>query len=108
MIALTDAVAKCTLIPAQILANASPAMAGKGRLQVGSDADVAAFDLEAFHDRATYAEPTRPSAGMVHLLVGGTPLIRDGILDTTSRGGRAVRGPSRPRGLVEVVGSPRD
>ena len=89
-----DAVAKCTLIPAEILANASPAMARKGRLQVGSDADVAVFDLAAFEDRATYAEPTHPSAGVMHLLVGGTPLIRNGILDTTVRPGTAVRGAS--------------
>jgi len=92
LIGLSDAVAKCTLIPARILDSSSAAAARKGRLRIGADADVAVFALEEFEDRATYSEPTHPSAGMVHLLVGGHPLIRDGILDTTARGGAAVRG----------------
>lgn len=92
LIGLTDAVAKCSLIPAQILGSASPAMSRKGRLQVGADADVAVFNLEAFEDQATFSEPTHPSVGVLHLLVGGIPLIRDGILDTALRPGTAVRG----------------
>lgn len=92
LIALTDAVAKCTLIPAQILAAASESMSRKGRLQAGADADIAVFDLEAFEDRATFTEPTHPSAGMAHLLVGGTALIRNGVLDTSVRPGTPVRG----------------
>lgn len=92
LIDLPGAVAKCTLIPAQILSSASAAAGRKGRLQVGADADIAVFDPEAFEDRATFSEPTHPSAGMAHLLVGGVPLIRDAALDTTVRPGAAVRG----------------
>lgn len=92
LVGVSDAVAKCALIPARILASASPAMARKGRLQVGSDADIAVFDLDGFADRATFAEPAHPSAGMTHLVVGGIPLIRNAILDTTVRAGAAVRG----------------
>ena len=92
LIDLPDAVAKCTLIPAQILSSATATAARKGRLQVGADADIAVFDVDAFEDRATFAEPTHPSAGMAHLLVGGVPLIRDGALDTTARAGAPVRG----------------
>lgn len=92
LINLSDAVAKCTLIPAQILSTASESMGRKGRIQVGADADVTAFKLESFEDRATFAEPTHPSAGVMHLLVGGEPLIRDGVLDTRARPGSAVRG----------------
>lgn len=92
LIGLSDAVAKCTLIPAQILATASEVMARKGRLQVGADADIAVIDLDEFEDKATFSEPTHPSAGVAHLLVGGKPLIRNGILDTTARFGAPVRG----------------
>lgn len=92
LISLSDAVAKCSLIPAQILASASDSMARKGRLHVGADADVAVFDLAAFQDQATFTEPTHPSVGMMHVLVGGTPLIRDGVLDTAARPGAPVRG----------------
>ena len=91
LIALPDAVAKCTLIPAQILDSAAGAAARKGRIQVGADADIAVFDLENFQDRATFTEPTHPSSGMTHLLVGGKPLISNGILDTAARSGTAVR-----------------
>lgn len=92
LISVPDAVAKCTLIPAQILANASTAVSRKGRLQVGADADVTVFNLAAFEDQATFSEPTHPSVGVLHLLVGGTPLICDGILDTSVRPGAAIRG----------------
>lgn len=94
---LSDAVAKCTLIPAQILASTSEAAGRKGRLQVGADADVTVINLDEFSDRATFTEPTHPSVGVRHLLVGGVPLIRDGILDTSLRPGRAVRGSGRNR-----------
>jgi N-acyl-D-glutamate deacylase len=97
LIALPDAVAKCTLIPAQILATASAAMSRKGRLQVGADADVTVFNLAAFQDQATFTEPTHPSVGVLHLLVGGTALIRDGILDTAARPGSPVRATVGPR-----------
>jgi cytosine/adenosine deaminase-related metal-dependent hydrolase len=92
LIALPEAVAKCTLIPAQILATASADAARKGRLQVGADADVTVFNLEIFQDQATFAEPAHPSVGVMHLLVGGTALIRDGLLDTAARPGTPVRG----------------
>ena len=92
LIDLSAAVAKCTLIPAEILSGAAASMARKGRLQVGADADIAVFDLESFADRATFAEPAQPSVGMSHLLVGGTPLIRDGAVDTAARPGTAIRG----------------
>lgn len=92
LITLPDAIAKCSLIPAQILANASDTMSRKGRLQVGADADVTVFNLDAFEDKATFAEPTHPSVGVMHLIVGGVPLIRDGILDTALRPGTPVRG----------------
>ncbi len=95
LIALPEAVAKCTLIPAQILSTASAAMSRKGRLQVGADADITVFNLAAFEDQATFSEPTHPSVGVLHLLVGGVPLIRDGILDTGLRPGAAVRGGGR-------------
>jgi len=99
LIGLSDAVAKCTLIPADILANASPSMARKGRLQVGADADIAVFALDQFQDRATYSEPTLRSEGMVHVLVGGQPLIRDRVLDTGVRAGREVRCARQSSGL---------
>lgn len=90
-IPLSDALAKCSLIPAQILQDSTPQMRSKGRLQVGADADIAVFDLAMIADRATFTDPVAPSAGMRHLVVNGTPVIRDGARQDDARPGRAVR-----------------
>jgi hypothetical protein len=88
---LVEALRRCTLLPAQIMEPAAAVMRGKGRLQVGCDADMVAFSLDQVRDRATYAEPGLPSAGMRHVLVAGVPVVRDGILDRDTRPGRWIR-----------------
>jgi len=49
------------------------------------------FEPAAVTDRATAADPVRPSSGVRHLLVGGVFVIRDGRLDQDAYPGRAVR-----------------
>jgi hypothetical protein len=44
-------------------------------------------------DRATFKEPNQTAAGMKHVLVNGTFLIRDEQLDTEAFPGRALRRP---------------
>ena len=51
---------------------------GRRRVRVGADADVTIFDPATVIDRATYAEPLLPSAGIAHVLVAGVPVVRDG------------------------------
>ena len=89
---LPEAVRRCTLVPAEILEGIAPGMARKGRVQVGADADLVAFDPDTVSDHATYDAPTRTSQGMRHVLVAGTPVVTDGVLDTQARPGRPVRG----------------
>lgn len=86
-----EAFRRCSYLPAQVLAATTDAVAGKGRLAVGADADLVALDPATVTDRATYTDPTRPSTGVRHLLVGGEPVIRDGELDTSAYPGRPVR-----------------
>ena len=63
----------------------------KGHLGVGADADVVVLDPSAVTDRATYADPTRTSQGVRHLLVSGTAVIRDGSLVENAYPGRPLR-----------------
>jgi imidazolonepropionase-like amidohydrolase len=90
-LSISEFIRRASLLPAGVLAAAVGGTAGKGTLAVGADADVVVFEPDAFHDRATYEAPTRPSAGVRHLLVGGEPVIRDGALVLHARPGRPVR-----------------
>jgi Amidohydrolase family len=92
---LSEAVRRSTLLPAQVLEASVPAMRRKGRVQVGADADLVVFDEVGVTDRATYDASTRPSAGIAHVLVGGTFVVRDGALLPDSFPGRAVRASPR-------------
>ena len=88
---LADAIRKMSLMPAQRLATATAAAARKGRLQPGADADIAIFDPAAVADRATYASPSVPATGVRHVLVHGTPVVKDGAFVEAAAPGRALR-----------------
>ena len=66
----------------------------RGLLRLGHFADVTVFDPETVRDHATYAEPHRYATGIAHVLVNGTPVLRDGE-HTGARPGRVVFGPAR-------------
>ena len=83
---------RCSYLPARVLDEAAPAARAKGHLGVGADADIVVLDPERLTDRATYADPTLPSDGVVHLLVAGTPVVRDGELQVDALPGRPLRG----------------
>jgi hypothetical protein len=88
---LGEALRKCSLEPARLLEENVAAMRYKGRLGPGSDADVVIFDPSTIADRADYADSTRPSAGITHVLVNGTFVVRDGHLVIGAAPGRPVR-----------------
>ena len=91
-LSLVDALRKMTLLPAERIEAIVPEMARKGRVQVGSDADLTIFDPERIIDRATYDAPDQYSAGIAHVLVGGTFVVRDGALVDGVQPGRPLRG----------------
>jgi N-acyl-D-aspartate/D-glutamate deacylase len=94
-LSLAQALSKCSLEPARLLEDRVPAMARKGRLQVNADADVLVLDPVHLADQATYAHSTRPSAGIRHVLVNGTFVVRDGSIVPEARPGRPVRAEPR-------------
>jgi hypothetical protein len=92
---LLEVLRRATLLPAQVLEGAVPAMRRKGRVQAGTDADLVVFDEARVTDQATYAESTRPSAGIAHVIVGGTFVVRDGELVVDALPGRPLRASPR-------------
>lgn len=87
VIPLEEAVRRLTSLPA-----ANLKLEKRGRLLPGYHADVAVFDPATIRDRATFQEPHRYAEGMVHVLVNGVQVLKDGE-HTGAAPGRAVRGP---------------
>ncbi len=95
LLGLSAFLRRASALPAAIVAAATDGAVHKGTLAIGADADVVVFDPVTYRDQATYQATTRPSTGVRHLLVHGTPVVRDGALDLGARPGRPVRAPHR-------------
>ncbi|WP_433274542.1 amidohydrolase family protein [Actinosynnema sp. CS-041913] len=87
-----EAFRRCAYLPARVLDPIAPAARAKGHLGVGADADIVVLDPGAITDTATYLDPTRPSTGVKHLLVGGEFVVRDGGMRLDAFPGRPLRG----------------
>jgi dihydroorotase len=89
---LMDALRKMTIEPARRLEARVPAMAAKGRIKVGADADLTVFDPATVIDKSTYEDATIPSAGIPYVIVRGQVVV-DGGQVTAARPGQAIRAP---------------
>ncbi len=94
VLSLMAAIRKMTLLPARRVESAAPAMANKGRVRVGAHADLAVFDAATVLDRADYDDPGAGSVGLRHVVVGGTPVVRDGAIVQGVFPGQAIRRPA--------------
>ena len=68
----------------------------RGRIAIGSAADVIVFDPIEVADRATFTDPHALSVGMKKVYVNGTLVLDDGKF-TGARPGRVIRGPGFER-----------
>jgi N-acyl-D-aspartate/D-glutamate deacylase len=74
VLSLPDAIHKMTGLPARIFG-----FTDRGVIAPGMAADIVLFDPAAIRDRATFAEPTLPAAGIVEVFVAGESVMRDGV-----------------------------
>jgi N-acyl-D-amino-acid deacylase len=88
VVPLEEAVRRLTSLPAHNLR-----LRRRGLLEPGYFADVVVFDPDRIQDHATYDDPHRYSTGVVHVVVNGTLVLRDGE-HTGALPGRVVRGPA--------------
>jgi len=87
VIPLEEAIRKLTSLPITNLK-----IKKRGFLQPGYYADVVIFDPEKIADHATFENPHQYATGVVHVLVNGEQVIKEGE-HTGAKPGRIVRGP---------------
>ncbi len=92
LLSLSEIIARCSLIPAQILEESVPSMATKGRISPVATRTSSFSTPERITDNATYIDGTRPpSTGISRVLVGGVPVVEDGVVVQDALPGRPVR-----------------
>ena len=72
---LEEAIRKITSLPADFLG-----LMDRGRIEEGYAADLSIFNAETIIDRSDWDYPQRFAEGIMHVLVNGSPVLRDGIL----------------------------
>ena len=72
---LEEAIRKITSLPADFLG-----LTDRGRIEEGYAADLSIFNAETIIDRSDWDYPQRFAEGIVHVLVNGSPVLRDGSL----------------------------
>ena len=87
VIPLEEAIRKLTSLPAGNLK-----IENRGLLKNGYYADVVVFDPATIQDHATFEKPHQFSTGVLHVLVNGVQVLKDGE-HTGATPGRVVRGP---------------
>ncbi len=93
LVPLAEAIRRLTSFPAENLK-----LDRRGWLKTGYFADVVVFDPAKVRDDATFEKPHQYPSGVVHVIVNGVPVLKDGE-HTGAKPGRVVRGPGwKPRG----------
>jgi N-acyl-D-amino-acid deacylase len=86
LIPLEEAIRRLTSLPAKNLK-----IKKRGFLAAGNYADIVVFDPETIQDHATFENPHQYATGMLHVLINGTLVLKNGE-HTGAKPGRALRG----------------
>ena len=92
ILSLMEGLAKVTLMPAERLEGVAPQMKRKGRIQIGSDADITIFSAEEIIDTADFDGDLTYSEGVRYVLVNGEFVVWDGEIVEGARPGRPILG----------------
>ena len=84
---LSEAIRKLSKLPATNLK-----IKKRGELKVGNYADVVIFDPAKVKDNASFEKPHQYASGMIHVLVNGVAVLKNGE-HTGATPGRFVKGP---------------
>lgn len=88
-ISIIEAVKKCTLVPAVALG-----LSNKGRLKVGTDADIVIIDMERIVDKSDFLDKGRPDAypeGIDYVIVNGKIVVEEGKIREGILPGKSIR-----------------
>jgi len=72
-VSLSEAIYRSTSLPAETFC-----LERRGSIREGMYADLVLFDPKTIMDRATFDDPYQRPSGIPHVLVNGTPVIREG------------------------------
>lgn len=81
ILSMEQAIRAATGLPAEMLGFSS-----RGKIAIGTVADLVVFDPENIRDKATYTDPHQYSEGVEHVLIGGKFVIEEGLFNGTLAG----------------------
>ena len=73
VLTLENAIRKMTSMPAQRLG-----LKGRGVIKEGNFADIVVFDAKKVIDKSTFSEPEQLSEGIIHVLINGEFVVKNG------------------------------
>ena len=94
VVSLMDALKKMTIMPAKRLEAVAPMMRQKGRIQVGTDADITIFNPNTIIDKADF-KGLQFSEGVEYVLINGVFVVKEGANVKDAFPGEAIIGKYR-------------